>query len=81
MVLHWQDAHATRYRIQVSADGRNWRTAATVRDGRGGRESIRMDAPGVRFVRVQGETRATRFGYSLWSVEAYAVSEQEVGAP
>ncbi|MCX4509029.1 beta-N-acetylglucosaminidase domain-containing protein [Streptomyces sp. NBC_01619] len=81
VVLHWQDAHATRYRIQVSADGRNWRTAATVRDGRGGRESIRMDAPGVRFVRVQGETRATRFGYSLWSVEAYAVSEQEVGAP
>ena len=26
------------YRVQVSADGRTWRTAATVEDGRGGRE-------------------------------------------
>ncbi|WP_351227718.1 beta-N-acetylglucosaminidase domain-containing protein [Streptomyces sp. NPDC002133] len=74
VVLHWQDAHAARYRIQVSADGRVWRTAATVRDGRGGRETVRMDAPGTRFVRVQGDARATQYGYSLWSVEAYAVA-------
>ncbi|MEU6660769.1 beta-N-acetylglucosaminidase domain-containing protein [Streptomyces sp. NPDC046821] len=75
VVLHWQDAYAKRYRIQTSADGRSWRTAATVKDGRGGRESVRMDAHDVRFVRVQGDKRATRFGYSLWSVEAYAVAE------
>src|SRR5690606_36407670 len=27
--LHWQDAHPSAYRIQVSPDGRRWRTAAT----------------------------------------------------
>ncbi|MFE7596331.1 beta-N-acetylglucosaminidase domain-containing protein [Streptomyces sp. NPDC057494] len=82
VVLHWQDAYASRYRVQVSADGRVWRTAATVADGRGGRESVRMDAADTRFLRVQGETRATRFGYSLWSVETYAVAPQEKpGAP
>ncbi|WP_328889018.1 beta-N-acetylglucosaminidase domain-containing protein [Streptomyces sp. NBC_00316] len=75
VVLRWQDAYASRYRIQVSADGRNWRTAATVRDGKGGLESVRMDAPGTRFVRIQGDGRATEFGYSLWSVEAYAVAQ------
>ncbi|WP_329117368.1 beta-N-acetylglucosaminidase domain-containing protein [Streptomyces sp. NBC_01465] len=74
VVLHWQDAYASGYRIQTSADGRTWRTAATVRDGRGGTESVRMDAKDTRFVRVQGDRRATRFGYSLWSVEAYAVA-------
>ncbi|RFU84890.1 hyaluronidase [Streptomyces triticagri] len=74
VVLTWQDAHASRYRIQVSKDGRNWRDAATVTDSRGGRESIRMDQPDVRFLRIQGDKRATRFGYSLWSVEAYAVT-------
>ncbi|MFJ9851664.1 beta-N-acetylglucosaminidase domain-containing protein [Streptomyces sp. NPDC101150] len=73
VVLNWQDAHAARYRIQVSPDGRTWRTAAMVRDGKGGRESVRMDAKDTRYVRIQGERRATRFGYSLWSVEAYAV--------
>ncbi|MFI1887264.1 beta-N-acetylglucosaminidase domain-containing protein [Streptomyces jumonjinensis] len=76
VVLRWQEAYAAEYRIQVSADGRTWRTAATVRDGRGGRESVRMDHRDVRFIRVQGEKRATRFGYSLWSVEAYAVAKR-----
>ncbi|MFF0479921.1 beta-N-acetylglucosaminidase domain-containing protein [Streptomyces sp. NPDC004435] len=76
LVLHWQDAHASRYRVQVSADGRNWRTAATVTDGRGGRESVRMDAADTRFLRVQGEKRATPYGYSLWSVETYAVTPE-----
>ncbi|MGW1663705.1 beta-N-acetylglucosaminidase domain-containing protein [Streptomyces microflavus] len=75
VVLSWQDAYASGYRIQVSADGRTWRTAATVREGRGGRESVRMDAKDTRFVRVQGDARATQYGYSLWSVEAYAVAE------
>ncbi|MFJ8695402.1 beta-N-acetylglucosaminidase domain-containing protein [Streptomyces roseolilacinus] len=75
VVLHWQDAHAKRYRVQVSPDGRTWRTAATVGEGRGGRETVRMDAPGTRFLRVQGEERATEYGYSLFEVEAYAVTE------
>ncbi|MFC7305484.1 beta-N-acetylglucosaminidase domain-containing protein [Streptomyces monticola] len=73
VVLHWQDAYASAYRVQVSTDGKRWRTAATVKDGKGGRESVRMDAKDVRYVRVQGDKRATRFGYSLWGVEAYAV--------
>ncbi len=75
LVLNWQDAYASGYRVQVSPDGRTWRTAATVRDGKGGRETVRMDAKDARFVRIQGDKRATRFGYSLWSVEAYAVTE------
>jgi hyaluronoglucosaminidase len=75
VVLRWQDAHPSAYRVQVSPDGRRWRTAAAVRDGRGGHESVRMDERDVRFVRVQGEKRATPYGYSLWSVEAYAVTD------
>ncbi|MFF5155716.1 beta-N-acetylglucosaminidase domain-containing protein [Streptomyces sp. NPDC000348] len=74
VALHWQEAHPSAYRVEVSADGRTWRTAAEVRDSRGGRETVRMDEPGVRHIRVQGEQRATRYGYSLWSVEAYAVA-------
>ncbi|MFF6995074.1 beta-N-acetylglucosaminidase domain-containing protein [Streptomyces sp. NPDC008313] len=75
VVLRWQDAYASGYRVQVSADGRTWRTAATVRDGRGGEESVRMDERDVRWIRVQGDKRATRYGYSLWSVGAYAVAD------
>ncbi|MCH6160311.1 beta-N-acetylglucosaminidase domain-containing protein [Streptomyces marispadix] len=76
LVLHWQDAYAKRYRVQVSPDGKRWREAASVRDGKGGKETVRMDAPrDTRYVRVQGDERATRFGLSLWSLQAYAVKE------
>nr|WP_206442343.1 beta-N-acetylglucosaminidase domain-containing protein [Streptomyces boncukensis] len=80
VVLRWQEAYAKGYRVQVSPDGKRWRTAATVRDGKGGRESVRMDAPDdTRYVRVQGDVRATKFGYSLWSVEVYAVDDGKSG--
>jgi hyaluronoglucosaminidase len=75
LVLSWQDAYPSAYRVQVSADGRVWRTATTVNDGRGGVESLRFDERDVRYVRVQGIHRATQYGYSLWSVEAYAVAD------
>ncbi|WP_112465605.1 beta-N-acetylglucosaminidase domain-containing protein [Streptomyces triticisoli] len=75
VALHWQEAHPSAYRVQVSPDGRRWRTARAVKDSRGGRETVRMDERDVRFVRVQGDKRATRYGYSLWSVEAYAVAD------
>ncbi|MFF9200661.1 beta-N-acetylglucosaminidase domain-containing protein [Streptomyces sp. NPDC014986] len=75
VALHWQDAYPAAYRVEVSADGRSWRTAARVADGRGGRETVRMDERDVRHIRVRGEERATRYGYSLWSVEAYAVAD------
>lgn len=75
VALHWQEAHPSAYRVEVSADGRTWRTAAAVRDSEGGRETVRMDEPDVRHLRVRGEKRATRYGYSLWSVEAYAVAD------
>ncbi|MCM2428374.1 beta-N-acetylglucosaminidase domain-containing protein [Streptomyces sp. RKAG337] len=78
VVLHWQDAYAARYAVQTSADGVTWHTAATVRDGKGGTESVRLDdasAPwaGARFLRVHGVQRATKYSYSLFGVEAYAV--------
>ncbi|MFD3720481.1 beta-N-acetylglucosaminidase domain-containing protein [Streptomyces sp. NPDC058674] len=70
--LHWQEAHPASYRVETSPDGRVWQPAVTVRGSRGGRETLRLDAPGTRFLRVTCETRATRFGCSLWSAEAFA---------
>ncbi|MEV8322859.1 beta-N-acetylglucosaminidase domain-containing protein [Kitasatospora sp. NPDC056731] len=73
-VLHWQAAYAAAYRLQVSADGTTWTDVATVDNGRGGDETVRFDAPGARFLRVQGVARANKYGYSLWGVELYAVT-------
>ncbi|GAA3040056.1 hypothetical protein GCM10020229_59000 [Kitasatospora albolonga] len=73
-VLAWETAYASAYRLEASADGVSWTTVATVADGRGGTETVRFDAPGTRYLRVQGVTRATKYGYALTSVQLYGVT-------
>lgn len=73
-VLHWQAAYAASYKIQTSSDGVTWTTAASVDNGKGGDETVRFDAANAKFLRMQGVTRATKYGYSLWGIELYAVT-------
>lgn len=72
--LHWQEAYPSAYRVETSPDGATWHPAATVPSSQGGPETVRLDAPDTRFLRVTCERRATRYGCSLWSAEAYAVT-------
>ncbi|MEU6234438.1 beta-N-acetylglucosaminidase domain-containing protein [Kitasatospora sp. NPDC047058] len=80
-VLHWQTAYASAYKVQTSADGVGWTTVATVDDGKGGNETVRFDAPGAKYLRVQGVARATKYGYSLWGIELYAVTPAAPATP
>ncbi|MFF3426636.1 beta-N-acetylglucosaminidase domain-containing protein [Streptomyces sp. NPDC002602] len=73
LTLRWQDAYPSAFRVQTSADGVTWHAAATVAS-RGGTDTVHLDAPGARFVRVTCDRRATRFGCSLWSATARAVT-------
>jgi hyaluronoglucosaminidase len=75
IVLHWESAHATAYRIQTSADGTDWATAADVTGSLGGTETVWIDGSNVSYLRMQGVARATQFGYSIYEVEAYPVSQ------
>lgn len=75
VVLHWQDAYAAGYEVQTSSDGVTWHTAAAVAGGSGGTETVWLDSPApTRYLRVQGVRRATKYGYSLYGIEAYAVT-------
>ncbi|WP_377271419.1 beta-N-acetylglucosaminidase domain-containing protein [Peterkaempfera sp. SMS 1(5)a] len=73
-VLSWQNAYGVAYRVETSPDGVVWTGAAVVQDGHGGTETVLLDAPDTRYLRVQGVLAANRFGYSLSGVEAYAVA-------
>jgi endoglucanase Acf2 len=68
--LLWEAAYGTAYTIQTSADGNNWTTAATVTGGDGGTDTVNLSGSG-RHVRVNGTTRATPYGYSLFEFKVY----------
>lgn len=70
VTLHWEAAYARHYQIQVSNDGDNWTTVRTVTNGRGGVDSLDIDAT-ARHVRMNGIERGTRYGYSLWEFEVH----------
>lgn len=70
VVLHWETAYGKAYNIQVSNDANTWTTVLPVTNGDGGYDDLPLSASG-RYVRMQGVTRGTGWGYSLWSFEVY----------
>jgi hypothetical protein len=70
VVLTWETAYATAYRIQVSGDGSTWTDVYSTTTGTGGTETLNVSGTG-RYVRMYGTTRATGYGYSLWEFQVY----------
>ncbi|KAI1696914.1 f5/8 type C domain-containing protein [Ditylenchus destructor] len=57
------------YQIQVSDDGKTWKLLRDQQSGKGGTEEYYNLGVKTRYVRMQGQTRATAYGYSLFEVE------------
>ncbi|MFI8006987.1 discoidin domain-containing protein [Streptomyces sp. NPDC086010] len=70
VVLRWEAAYAKAYRIELSTDGTSWSTAYSTTTGAGGTESVAVSGS-ARYVRMQGVTRATGYGYSLWEFQVF----------
>jgi hypothetical protein len=73
--LSWEAAYAEKYRIEVSDDGTRFTTVANVDDGDGKTDDLTGLTAHGRFVRFVGVTRATKYGYSLWELQAFGVPD------
>jgi hypothetical protein len=67
--LHWQNSYAKEYRIQFSRDGQNWKDAHYQQNGDGGVDEVSINHGG-RYLRILCITRFTRYGFSLFEIEA-----------
>ncbi len=74
IVLNWEAAYASGYKIQTSADGANWSDVYTNTSGDGGEDQISISSTSARYVRMYGTARATGYGYSLWKFSIYNVT-------
>ncbi|MDQ2811475.1 MAG: discoidin domain-containing protein [Actinomycetota bacterium] len=70
VVLNWENAYATAFQIQTSADGTNWTTIYSTTTGTGGTQTLTVTGSG-RYVRMYGTKRGTGYGYSLWEFQVY----------
>ncbi|MEV6924606.1 discoidin domain-containing protein [Dactylosporangium sp. NPDC051485] len=70
VVLDWEAAYATAFDLEVSDDGRGWRTVYSTTSGHGGRQVLDVAGSGS-YLRLHLRARATRFGYSLFTVAVF----------
>ena len=74
VILYWEAAFATQYRIQVSDDANNWSDILTEYNGNGGTDDLTVSGRG-RYVRMYGTQRTNyEWGYSLWEFAIYGTS-------
>ncbi|HWU09827.1 MAG TPA: discoidin domain-containing protein [Streptomyces sp.] len=73
IVLRWEAAYATGYRIEFSSDNSSWSTAYSTTTGPGGTETLNVSGT-ARYVRLTGTTRATGYGYSLWEFQVFGTT-------
>lgn len=77
VVLKWETARAKEYEIQVSNDAKKWKTVYTNKDGKGGTDEIKLSPVTARYVKMEGVSRATDFGYSLYEFEIYGKKQKK----
>lgn len=69
----WGETYATSYQVDISINGKDWKTIKTVDKGDGGWDEIKSDGGMGRYVRVTGFQRSrNHFGYSMMELEVYA---------
>ncbi len=70
--LDWEHAAGKDYDIEVSDDATTWTTVKSVTNNSG---LGWLDYPGLnakgRYVRINGKTRTTEYGFSLWEFQVY----------
>lgn len=70
IVLRWEYAYGSGYRIQVSDNASSWTTVFTTTTGDGGYDVLNVSGTG-RYVRLYGTKRGTPYGFSLYDFKVY----------
>jgi hypothetical protein len=71
VVLRWEAAYGRVFTIDVSADADSWQEINRVTNGTGGVQQLSFSPAIGRYVRMNGITRGTTYGFSLWELEVY----------
>ncbi|GAA1966879.1 discoidin domain-containing protein [Catenulispora subtropica] len=71
VVLAWEAAYGKQYTIDMSNDGVTWTTVSSQANGAGGTETLTGFVGTGRYIRMNGVTRGTQYGYSLYEFEVF----------
>jgi hypothetical protein len=67
--VRWERAYAVAYRMEVSTDGKTWKSVYSTTNGEGGNVTIEVAQVPGRYVRMYGTKRSGQYGYSVLELE------------
>jgi hypothetical protein len=70
VTIYWETASGKDFDIQVSDDAQNWTTAYPVRGNTSRQNVLPLQVSG-QYVRMNGITRNTVYGYSIWEMQVF----------
>ncbi len=71
VTLNWETAYAKAFQIQVSTDNATWTSIFSTTTGTGGVQNLTGLSGTGRYIRMNGTTRATQYGYSIWEFQVF----------
>ncbi len=81
VILRWERAHATEYKILASLDGKSWKEVYHEKAGTSGTMEASFPAVKCRYIKVLGLTRVNDdWGISIWEAEIYGPQPNNPGA-
>ncbi|MFI1524157.1 discoidin domain-containing protein [Kitasatospora cineracea] len=80
VVLQWENAYATGFRIELSDDNAKWTSVYSTTTGTGGTQKVDVTGTG-RYLRLYTTARATGYGVSLWELAVRTVGDKAVIIP
>jgi hypothetical protein len=78
VVIVWEAAYATSYKVQIATSAAGpFQDLFADPNGNGGTDDVAtFTAATGRYVRLQGVTRKTMYGYSLWEMTVYGDKDE-----
>lgn len=74
VIIRWEAANATSYRIEGSTNNSSWTTLSTHTGGSfGNRIDTKVISGSYRYVRMQGITRSSNYGYSIFEMKVFGL--------
>ena len=67
--ISWGEAFAKKYEIEVSKNGKKWKSVFKTNSGRGGNVTVHFDEKNARYVLINGIKPDSRDGYSVLELD------------
>ncbi|MDD4737086.1 MAG: discoidin domain-containing protein, partial [Kiritimatiellae bacterium] len=76
LILYWETAFSSEYRISVSTDGRRWTPVFYTDSNAGGQDDVNFRPVPARYLKIDCLKRASGWGHSLWEVDVKGMDQQ-----